>query len=160
MTSSDLTHLLGRFFRTSAGSFSWLFRRNSIRITHQKEPVLHVAVAGLQVLSVAFRLLEHAESVLRKGRVPMDGHWESRLSARMTFQLVFLLSQSGPCGQQMNPVQVPHVIRVPAVATHLVQALLPEALSRGSVPTELPTFAPGDFRNSFRSPSPFLRRDV
>ena len=74
MKSSDLTHRPGRFPRTSAGSLSWLFRRNSIRITHQKEPVLHVAVAGLQGLPVDFRLLEHAESVLRKGRVPMDGH--------------------------------------------------------------------------------------
>ena len=73
----------------------------------------------------------------------------------MTFQLVVFLSQSGPCGQ---PMKVPHVIRVPAVATHLVPALLPEALSLGSVPTELPTFAPGDFRNPLRSPSPvFLK---
>ena len=51
-------------------------------------------------------------------------------------------AQSGPCGQQMDPVQVPHVVRVAAVAAHLVQALLPEALSIGFVPTELPTFAP------------------
>ena len=51
-------------------------------------------------------------------------------------------AQSGPCGRRWIPFRSPHVVRVPAVAAHLVQALLPEALSIGFVPTELPTFAP------------------
>ena len=64
-----------------------------------------------------------------RDRVPMDGNWEVRMSARKTFHLIVLLIQA-------------HVVRVPAVAAHLVQALLPEALSTGPASTELQTFAP------------------
>ena len=87
MTSSDLTVPAGTLLRPSAGSFEDSSPVAYCSVPHQpfhpslesthasKGTGLAFAAAGLQVLPVSRPSPEHAESVLRRDRVPMEGPW-------------------------------------------------------------------------------------
>ena len=107
-------HLLGRFFCPSAGSFE---ETSPVAYSCAPHYFFHPTPENWWciLLSLASRF-SSSPSLSWNALSAWGWHRGLRLCARMTLHPILLLSHRGPCGQQMDAVQVPHVPRVPAGA--------------------------------------------